>query len=120
MFLTIIDYPAYGNCSGQVVKGDNACVQCLDKTASYYLHAWKKMVYMWHWRWLPKRHPYRFMEKKFDNTIEKDSAPPILKGKQVYDQLKHLKVVYGKGFTRADADAKVKTKKKKARRKKLL
>ena len=56
------------------------------------------MVYMRHRRWLPKRHPYRFMEKKFDNTIEKDSAPPILKGKQIYDQLKHLKVVHGKGF----------------------
>ena len=38
------------------------------------------------------------MAKKFDNTIEKDSAPPILKGKQIYDQFKHLRVVHGKGF----------------------
>ena len=97
LFITINDYPAYGNTSGQAIKGANACVQCLDKTSSYYLHAWKKMVDMQHRRFLPKCHPYRFMKKKFDNTIE-TSAPPILKGKQSYDQLKHLKFVYGKGF----------------------
>ena len=56
LFITINDYPAYGNTSGQAIKGANACVQCLDKIASYYLHAWKKMVYMRHRRFLPKYH----------------------------------------------------------------
>jgi hypothetical protein len=80
LFITINDYPAYGNASGQAIKGTNACVQCLDNTSSVWLHECKKMVYMRHRRFLPKSHRYRSMKKKFDNTIEKDLAPPILKG----------------------------------------
>jgi hypothetical protein len=38
------------------------------------------------------------LKKSFDNTHEKDLDPPILKGWQIYDQLKHLRVVHGKVF----------------------
>jgi hypothetical protein len=56
------------------------------------------MVYMRHQRFLPKCHRYRSLKKSFDNTREKDLAPPISKGWQTYDQLKHLRVVDGKVF----------------------
>ena len=97
LFITINDYLAYGNASGQAIKGTNACVQCLDNTSSKWLKECKKMVYMRHRRFLPRTHQYRSLKKKFDNTVEEGLAPPVLKGTEIYAQLKHLKVVHGKG-----------------------
>ena len=96
LFITINDYPAYGNLSGQAIKWFNACVQCVDKTASSWLFLCKKMVFMRHRRFLPLKHKYRSFKKKFDNTVEEDLAPPVLIGRQIYDRIKNLKYVYEK------------------------
>ena len=110
LFITINDYPAFGNTSRQAIKGFNACVQCLENTTSLFLKKCKKMVYMRHRRFLPKNHRYRKMKEKFDNTVEKDLAPPILTGTQIYAQLKHLKVVHGKGKFKGKRKGKAKDK----------
>ena len=54
---------------------------------------------------MPKKHPYRRLKEKFDNTIENGMAPPVLPGTQIYAQLKHLKVVHGKGKRKGKAKA---------------
>ena len=37
LFITINDWPALSNISGQTNKGYNACTHCLDETKSVYL-----------------------------------------------------------------------------------
>ena len=78
LFITINDYPANSNCSGQTIKGSNACVQCLVDTASRWLKHSKKTVYMRHRRFLTRDHRYYRMRDEFDGTVEKGSAPHIL------------------------------------------
>jgi len=72
------------------------CVQCLDDTASKWLYECKKMAYMRHRRFLPRKHRYRSLKKKFDNTVEEGLAPPVINGRDIYDRIKHLKYVHGK------------------------
>ena len=65
---------------------------------------------MRHRRFLPKKHPYRRLKEKFDNTIENGRAPPVLSGTQIYAQFKHLKVVHGKGKLKGKGKGKAKAK----------
>ena len=46
LFVTINDWPALSNISGQSNKGYNACTHCLDKTKGIYLEKCKKVVYL--------------------------------------------------------------------------
>ena len=46
LFVTINDWPALSNISGQSNKGYNACTHCLDKTES--IHLGNKNVYLGH------------------------------------------------------------------------
>ncbi|XP_040371181.1 uncharacterized protein LOC121051824 [Rosa chinensis] len=55
---TINDFPAYGNLSGSIVKGYNTCLICLEKTKPTRLVNGGKMVYIVHWRFLERNHPY--------------------------------------------------------------
>ena len=48
LFVTINDWPALSNLSGQSNKGYNACTHCLDETESIYLEHCKKNVYNEH------------------------------------------------------------------------
>jgi hypothetical protein len=68
IFVTITDYHGLFSLSGQV-KGKTGCVVCIDSTCYTYLSASKKMVYMRHKRFLPKKHKYRHpsMNPYFDN-----------------------------------------------------
>ncbi|XP_074336466.1 uncharacterized protein LOC141673610 [Apium graveolens] len=59
LFWTVSDYPALGNLSGNIIKGYNACVVCVDKTKATRLATYKKMVVMRHRRWLSRNYPYR-------------------------------------------------------------
>jgi hypothetical protein len=45
LFITINDWPALSNLSGQTNKGYNACTHYLDKTDGIYLEKCKKIVY---------------------------------------------------------------------------
>ena len=68
LFITINDYLALGNLSGQTIKGYKGCVQCLDDTGSRWLKNSRKMCYMRHRRFLRKAHPYRKNKRAFDGT----------------------------------------------------
>ena len=97
LFCTINDYPALANLSGQSTKGAKACTHCLDDTESVWLKHSRKTVYMRHRRFLRRAHPYRRMKKQFDGEKEDSLAPRHLSGKEVYDMVKDLDVVLGKG-----------------------
>ncbi|XP_062029071.1 uncharacterized protein LOC133745094 [Rosa rugosa] len=93
---TINDFPAYGNLSGSIVKGYNACPICLDQTRPHRLKRGKKMAFMRHRRFLPRHHPYRKQAAAFDNTIEEDLPPLPLTGEEVFSRVEGLNCVCGK------------------------
>ena len=43
------------------------------------------------------KHKYRKMKRHFDNTVENDSAPKWYTGKLVFEMVKNIQVVFGKG-----------------------
>ena len=88
---TISDYPAYGNLSGNIIKGYNMCTICVDKTKATRLVNYRKIVVMRHRRWLPRHHPYRKQILEFDNTVENESSPISLTGEEVLQRVQHLK-----------------------------
>lgn len=55
---TINDYPALGNLSGNIVKGYNAFVVCVDQTKSIRLPIYRKIVVIKHRSWLPCNNPH--------------------------------------------------------------
>ena len=59
LFVTINDWPALSNLSGQTNKGYRALTHCLDDTDSIYLDNCRKNVYLGHRRFLRSRHPVR-------------------------------------------------------------
>jgi hypothetical protein len=95
IFVTINDYPALFNLSGQV-KGKQGCAVCLDETASVYLPYSQKVVYTRHRRFLLRTHRYRNMKKHFDNTVEEDTGPKPRSGARVFEMVSSIKVVFGK------------------------
>nr|AAT38070.1 putative TNP2 transposable element [Oryza sativa Japonica Group] len=97
LFVTINDWPALSNLSGQSNKGYNACTHCLDKTESTYLKHCRKVVYMGHRRFLAANHPVRKKGKHFEHKADHRTKPKHRNGKAVFEMVKDLKVVFGKG-----------------------
>jgi hypothetical protein len=65
LFVTINDWPALSNISGQTNKGYKACMHCLQETKSIYLANCKKNVYLSHCRFLSKTHALRKKKQAF-------------------------------------------------------
>ncbi|XP_073298510.1 uncharacterized protein [Primulina huaijiensis] len=80
---TINDFPAYGNMSGCVVKGNHACSICAEETYSTRLKHCRKMSYTGHRRFLPLSLPYRRQKKAFNGKQEFNLAPKPLSGVKV-------------------------------------
>jgi hypothetical protein len=97
LFCTINDFPAYGNLCGYSVKGHLACPICEKHTKYQQLRNGKKTVYLRHRRFLKRNHPYRRLRKAFNGDPENEIAPKALTGKQVYDKVKDVSVIFGKG-----------------------
>ena len=95
LFVTINDWPALGNISGQSNKGYNACTHCLGETDSNYLG--NKNVYLGHRRFLPKQHHVRKRGKHFGGEADNRTKPTRPNGEVIYDMVKDLKVIFGKG-----------------------
>ncbi|XP_024177982.1 uncharacterized protein LOC112183897 [Rosa chinensis] len=87
LFWTINDFPAYGNLSGSIVKGYNACPICLDKTKPTRLVHGGKMAYTIHWRFLGRHHPYRKLRAAFNNQPEHVAAPMPLTGEELLSRV---------------------------------
>lgn len=96
LFWTINDFPAYGNLSGSVTKGYNACPICVDETKPIRLKHCKKMVFLKNRRFLRRNHPYRKQAAAFDNTIENEVAPEPLSGEEVLARVEGLPREFGK------------------------
>jgi hypothetical protein len=97
LFVTINDWPALSNISGQSNKGYNACTHCLDSTESIYVG--NKNVYPGHRRFLTTQHPLRKKSKQqhFKGEEDRRPKPPLQSGEDIYDAVKDLDVIFGKG-----------------------
>jgi hypothetical protein len=109
IFICIHDAPEGFTLSGQTKGKSDACPICIDGTASVYLSSSRKLVDMWHWRFLPRKHKYRKMKMHFDNTVEKDSAPKQYTGKLVFEMVKNIEIVFGKGTVKGQKRKKTPT-----------
>ncbi|XP_073153088.1 uncharacterized protein [Henckelia pumila] len=93
---TINDFPAYGNMSGCVVKGYQACPICGEETYSTRLKHSRKMSYTGHRRFLPRNHPYRRQKKAFNGKQEFNPAPKPLTGLEVLERVDKINYHAGK------------------------
>jgi hypothetical protein len=98
IFVCIHDAPGGFTVSGQTKGKSGACPVCIDETASVYLPSSRKLVYMQHRWFLQRKHKDRKMKNHFENTVEKDSAPKQYTEKLVFEMVKTIEVVFGKGI----------------------
>jgi hypothetical protein len=94
LLVTINDRPTLSNLSGQTNRGYSACIHCLDETYSTYLTHCKKVVYMGHRRFLPARKRGKHYKGQADHHHTKLMHRS---GRQVFDMVKYIEVVFGKG-----------------------
>ena len=97
LFININDWPALSNLSGQTNKGYKACTHCLDDTESIYLKHCRKVVYMGHRRFLPSKHELRKKCPHFGGDAEHRTKPIHRNGQDVFDMVKNVEVIFGKG-----------------------
>nr|AAD24042.2 RIM2 protein [Oryza sativa] len=97
LFVTINDWPALNNISGQSNKGYKTCTHYMDETESTYLKHCRKVVKMGHRRFLAANHPVRKKGKHFEHKADHRTEPKHRSGKTVFAMVKDLKVVFGKG-----------------------
>jgi hypothetical protein len=94
--------------SGQT-KGKSRCPICVDGTTSIYLPSSRKLVFIRHQLFLERKHKYHEMKRHFDNTVEKDSAPKWYTGKLLFEMVKNIQVVFGKGIVKGQKRKKTST-----------
>jgi hypothetical protein len=97
LFITINDWPALSNLSGQTNKGYNACTHCLDKTDAMYLEKCKKIVYLGHRRFLTTTHSIRKKGKHFRGVADHRQKSELRTGDNLFDMVRDLEVIFGKG-----------------------
>jgi hypothetical protein len=78
IFYMINDNPTHLSLTGQV-KEKIRCVVCVDQTESIYLLSSSKLVFMWHHKFLPRKHKYCQWRTWFDGTTENEEAPKVLR-----------------------------------------
>ncbi|KAL6499113.1 hypothetical protein OROHE_026287 [Orobanche hederae] len=88
LLCTVSDFPAFGNLSGRIVKGYNACPLCLENTKPKRLVNGVKMAYIGHRRFLARNHPHRRQKASFNNRTEHSAATVPLTGEQVLNRQK--------------------------------
>ena len=100
LFVTINDWPALSNISGQTNKGYNACTHYLDRIESIYMDKYRKNVYPYNHRFLPPKHVLRKKGKHFNGKAETRMKHVPRTGAKVFGMVKDLKVIFGKGLGR--------------------
>jgi hypothetical protein len=58
---------------------------------------------------LERKHKYRKIKRYFDNTVEKDSAPKWYAEKLLFEMVKNIQVVFGKGTVKGQKRKKTPT-----------
>ena len=97
LLVTINNWPALSNLSGQTNKGYHACTHCLDDTESIYLDKCRKNVYLGHRRFLPTNHQCRKKGKRFKGEADHRKKPAMRTGDHVLVMVNDLHVIFGKG-----------------------
>jgi inhibitor of KinA sporulation pathway (predicted exonuclease) len=97
LFVTINDWSALSNFSGQTNKRYNACTHYFGDLEAVYLKKCQKVVYFGYRRFLAKNHQLRKKGKHFKGTVEHRSKPGNRDGAEVFKMVKDWKVVFGKG-----------------------
>ncbi|WCJ43095.1 hypothetical protein M5689_023857 [Euphorbia peplus] len=89
---TISDFPAYSMLSGWTTAGKRACPYCMDKSQAFTLpNGGKTSWFDSHRIFLPTNHPFRRNRKSFKkNRTEVGTAPPIMTGEEILQQLNEL------------------------------
>jgi hypothetical protein len=108
IFVCINDAPEGIIVLGQT-KGKSGCPVCMDGTTPIYLPSSKKLVFMRHRRFLERKHMYRKIKRHFDNTVEKYSVPKWYTRKLLFEMVKNIQVVYGKGTVKGQKRKKTPT-----------
>jgi hypothetical protein len=109
IFVCIHDAPAGFTVSGQTKRKSGTYPVCVDGTASVYLLSSKKLVYMRHQQFLLRKHKYRKMKNHFDNTVEKDIVPKQYTRELVFEMVKNIEIVFGKGIVKGQKRKKTPT-----------
>ena len=97
LYVIINSWPTLSNLSGQSNKGYRACTHCLEDNDSIRLTHHRKVVYMGHRWFLPVGHPVRRKGKHFKGQADHRTKSMHRSGKDVFDMVKDLEVVFGKG-----------------------
>ncbi|XP_062086136.1 uncharacterized protein LOC133792244 [Humulus lupulus] len=92
----INDFPTYGNLSGCSVKGYKDYPICEEKTFSQYLKHSRKVCYMGHRKFFPRRHYFRTWKNEFSGGQEFGLAPVPLSGNQVLNKVSVIQFKVGK------------------------
>jgi len=97
LFVTINNWPALSNLSGQSNKEYNVCTYCYEDLECVFLKKCRKVVYLGHRRFLPVNHPVRKKGKHFKSKSDHRTKPLNRTGDDVLEMVKNIKVVFGKG-----------------------
>src|SRR3954462_116713 len=98
LFGIINDFPAYGNLSGYINKGQKVCHVCEYETDTTRLDLFQKNVFLGHRRFLNSNHHYRGWRKAFNGKAEQRTTPPFLTGDQIFEKVKDVSTQFGKSF----------------------
>jgi hypothetical protein len=81
----------------------------VDRTALVYLSSSRKLMFM-RYRWfLERKHKYHKMKRHLNNIVKKDSAPKWYTEKLLFEMVKSIKVVFGKGTVKGQKRKKTPT-----------
>ena len=75
LFVTINDWPALSNLSGQTNKGYNACTHYFDDLDSIYLKKYRKVMYLGYRLFLSMNHQVRKKGKHFKRKADHRCKP---------------------------------------------
>ena len=98
LFITIYDWPALSNLSGQSNKGYNACTHYFDDMESIFLKKSQKGVYIGHHRFLPLNHTLGKRGKHFQGKAEHQTMPDNHSGEDVFNMVMDVQVAFRKGL----------------------
>jgi hypothetical protein len=97
LFMTINDWSALSNLLRQSNKGYNACTHCFHDLKGIFLKKYRKIMYMGHRQFLLSNHVLRKKDKHFKGKADHQEKPKNCSGKDVFNMIKDVQVVFGKG-----------------------
>jgi len=88
LFCTIDDFYEYENLLDYNVKGHRTCLVCEENTSCEQLKHGRKIMYLWHQRFLNQCHMYRGLRQTFNGHQEHERSLVPLTSVQIYETVK--------------------------------